>query len=69
MRDFDERNKTFRQRMDKHHAEFDRDFAKQKQTARIVGVIVYPIAIIGALLVLALLALAVWGLARYLGVV
>lgn len=62
MRDFDKR---FQARRD----DFDRDFAKAKRTGKIIAAVVLPFYIIGGLLILALLALVVYGLARYLGVV
>lgn len=60
MRDFDKR---FQARRD----EIDRDFAKAKRTGKIIAAVVIPFYVIGALLILCLLALAVYGLARYLG--
>lgn len=62
MRDFDKR---FEARRD----EFDRDFAKAKRTGKIIAAVLIPFYVIGGLLILTLLALMVYGLARYLGVV
>lgn len=49
--------------------EFDRDFAKAKRAGKIIGAILLPIYLIGALLVLGLLAVALYALARYVGLI
>lgn len=51
------------------HAEFDRDFAKSKREAKIIAAIMLPLYLIGVLLILGLLAVALYGLARYVGLI
>lgn len=62
MSDFDRRFKA-------RQTEFDRDFAKAKRSGKIIAAITIPLYFIGALLILALLAVLLYGAARYVGLI
>ena len=58
MRDFERRR-----------AEFERDFRRTERRGRLLALIVFPFYLIGALLVLGILAVVLYGLARYVGLI
>lgn len=62
MNDFDKRFKA-------HRAEFDREFASAKRKAKLVAAIVIPLYFLGALLILGLLAVALYAALRYVGLI
>ncbi len=62
MRDFDRDFKARR-------ATFDREFEKTKRWGKIIAAVVLPIYLIGALLILGLLAVALYALAHYVGLI
>lgn len=54
---------------DDFDSDFDHDFAKTKRYAKIISAIVLPLYLIGGLLILGLLAVALYGLAHYVGLI
>jgi hypothetical protein len=52
---------------DAERRQFDREFAAAKRQGKIIALIALPFYVAGVLLVLTILALIAYGLARYLG--
>jgi len=59
----------FSRRFAAQRSAFDREFDQMKRRGKILSAIIIPIYIIGALLILGLLAVALYGLARYVGLI